>query len=307
MRRIAIACGVVLAGCGGADADPDRDRPATLVVTSRVEGKLLIEAFELVDGRLRRGRLEEARVYARAGDEEPEEGISFEEIYLAEPGREPRRLTTDRRFDHSPTLLRDGRVAFVSCPIPDGTELPDCSLDTIEPASGERRTITGGLGFVWAADLAPDERRLLLSRAGETVDPSDIVLRDLDSGSERTLEKGGFGRWSPDGERIAFVSDRDRNGRCLFHDCTGFAGEIYVMDATGEDVQRLTSDPAHDGAGDWSGDGEWIVFGRIPDEEDDWDLWAVRADGECEVQLTDTERWEIAAEWHGEGGGGLDC
>jgi hypothetical protein len=297
---------VVLAGCGGG-AGPDREGLATLVVTIRTDGELSAEEFTFEKGRLRPGELAEAHAYARAGDEEPEEGISFEEIYLVEPGKATERLTTDRRFDHSPTLLRNGRVAFVSCPIPTGTELPNCSLDTIAPASGERTTIAGELGFVWAADLAPDERRLLLSRIDESFSPTGVVVRELDSGDEERVGEGGFGRWSPDGDRIAFVSDRDGNGRCLFHDCSGFAGEIYVMDDSGEDVRRLTSNPAHDGAAEWSGDGEWIVFGRIPDEDDDWDLWAVRADGECERQLTDTPRWEIGAEWHGGGHGGLAC
>ena len=35
--------------------------------------------------------------------------------------------------------------------------------------------------------------------------------------------------------------------------------------------------------------------------------WAVRADGECEIQLTDTPRWATGAEWHGGGHGGLGC
>ena len=34
------------------------------------------------------------------------------------------------------------------------------------------------------------------------------------------------------------------------------------MDASGQEVRRLTTSPAHDAAADWTGDGEWIVFGR---------------------------------------------
>ena len=134
-----------------------------------------------------------------------------------------------------------------------------------------------------------------------------MAVRNLETGKEQPLAEGGFGRWSPDGERIAFVSDRDENGPCLFHACEGFANEVYVMDASGQEVRRLTTSPAHDAAADWTGDGEWIVFGRTASEQDDWDLWAVRADGECEVQLTDTARSEIDAEWHGAGDGGLSC
>lgn len=45
--------------------------------------------------------------------------------------------------------------------------------------------------------------------------------------------------WSPDGKRIAFVSDRDGNP------------EIYVMAAEGSDVRRLTNNPAVDASPSW--------------------------------------------------------
>ena len=53
--------------------------------------------------------------------------------------------------------------------------------------------------------------------------------------------------WSPDGERIAFVSDRDGNP------------EIYVMNADGGNQQRLTRNPAHDRSPSWSPDVERIA------------------------------------------------
>ena len=40
--------------------------------------------------------------------------------------------------------------------------------------------------------------------------------------------------WSPDGKKIAFVSGRDGNN------------EIYVMNADGTGVTRLTKDPGED-------------------------------------------------------------
>ena len=49
--------------------------------------------------------------------------------------------------------------------------------------------------------------------------------------------------WSPEGNRIAFGSDRDGND------------DIYVMDADGSNVVRLTDDPDDDFSPDWSPDG----------------------------------------------------
>jgi dipeptidyl aminopeptidase/acylaminoacyl peptidase len=45
--------------------------------------------------------------------------------------------------------------------------------------------------------------------------------------------------FSPDGERIAFVSDRDGNQ------------EIYAMNASGSDQTLLTNDPGNDSSPDW--------------------------------------------------------
>ena len=58
--------------------------------------------------------------------------------------------------------------------------------------------------------------------------------------------------WSPDGSRIAFVSDRDGNR------------EIYTMNADGTNPVRLTSDSSEDLHPSWSSDGSQIVFSSNP-------------------------------------------
>ncbi|HCK16724.1 TPA: hypothetical protein DHW51_21535, partial [Candidatus Poribacteria bacterium] len=54
--------------------------------------------------------------------------------------------------------------------------------------------------------------------------------------------------WSPDGRRIAFVSDRDLNY------------EIYVMDSNGNNLRRLTNHLGEDESPSWSPDGQRIAF-----------------------------------------------
>ena len=49
--------------------------------------------------------------------------------------------------------------------------------------------------------------------------------------------------WSPDGRKIAFVSDRDGNS------------EVYVMNADGSGQRSLTRNPAYDADPAWSPDG----------------------------------------------------
>ncbi len=60
--------------------------------------------------------------------------------------------------------------------------------------------------------------------------------------------------WSPDGEQIAFVSDRDGDL------------DIYTMDPDGQNVRQLTDMNSNDVAPDWSPDGTQIAFGSNPGE-----------------------------------------
>jgi Tol biopolymer transport system component len=68
--------------------------------------------------------------------------------------------------------------------------------------------------------------------------------------------------WSPDGSKIAFLSQRDSTGtECDHFDGTicGVNNEIYVMNADGTGLRRLTDFPSGEPA--WSPDGLKIACG----------------------------------------------
>ena len=96
-------------------------------------------------------------------------------------------------------------------------------------------------------DISPDGRQVLY--ASGPAGNSDLFLLRVGGGRAINLTAGSplddaQGAFSPDGERIAFRSERD-------------AGGIFVMGATGESVRRITSagfDPR------WSPDGRMLAY-----------------------------------------------
>jgi Tol biopolymer transport system component len=83
---------------------------------------------------------------------------------------------------------------------------------------------------------------------------SQIWLVPADGGAPRRLTTSeaadGSPRWSPDGRRIAFVSDRKKRG----------TPQLYLLDLGGGEAIRLTDREGGVGGLEWSPDGRRIAF-----------------------------------------------
>ena len=97
----------------------------------------------------------------------------------------------------------------------------------------------------------------------------------------------GAPSWSPDGSRIVFHSNRDGNG------------EIYVMNADGAEIRRLTHHEASDGDPSWSPDGTKILFDS--DRGGTFDIWVMNADASDPRQLTEGPGRDLAPAWSPDG------
>lgn len=80
---------------------------------------------------------------------------------------------------------------------------------------------------------------------------------------------------SPDGKKIAFMSQQEGNW------------DIYIVDANGSNVQRLTDDPAEDGLPAWSPDGKVLAFASYRGGA--WGIWAMTPTGGDQQLLFEME------------------
>jgi Tol biopolymer transport system component len=176
-----------------------------------------------------------------------------EELYLIRrDGSGLRRLTRNRVADTTPAWSPDGRwIAFAR------GRAGARQLYVMPAAGGDARLIvrSSARGIEsWSPSWSPDGKQIVFAsnRAGffnvelyvVGVDGRGLYRLTVRSGDDMMPD------WSPDGRHIVFVSNSERNS------------ELYLMDAAGVNVRRLTITP-----GVWeqlprfSDDGERLLFG----------------------------------------------
>lgn len=204
-----------------------------------------------------------------------------------------RRLTQSPQLDGDPVWSPDGRkIAFVRV-------LGGRADIYVVNADGSRvRRLAhaiaftpgpGGPGAGWSANpvWSPDGRRIAF--VGNRDGNFDIFVVNADGSGLRKLSQSRRNdydpAWSPDGRVIAFQGRREpppesKRGACPLRRCE--RQEIYVVDADGSRLRRLTHDWRFDAAPVWSPDGGKILFQHRHHP----DIWVMNADGSGRRNLT---------------------
>jgi hypothetical protein len=129
--------------------------------------------------------------------------------------------------------------------------------------------------------ISPDGKGIAFARSSGD-EPFDIYVMNPDgTGRVNVTDNPGNDdapTWSPDGQHIAFMSDRDDQR------------DIYVMNADGSGPTRLTDHPGADILPAWSPDGSRIAF--VSDRGGKYRWWVMNADGSDQVVFSDIEVYD---------------
>jgi len=175
-------------------------------------------------------------------------------------GSDVQRVTRAPAQEFDPTWSPDGsQIAYRHQTGDDGTT----EIYVMDADGSAQRNLTHNDVADWGPDWSPDGRWIAWNSAmgtdgfgffGYVMRPDGSTVRRI------THHDVEYPAWSPNGSQIAFMAQE-----------AGAAGanpdyNIFVMDADGSHVRRLTSAPGEDGWPAWSPDGTRIVFASARDD-----------------------------------------
>ena len=175
----------------------------------------------------------------------------------------------DDRYLHTATLLANGKV-LVTGGHAEKSYLAGAEL--YNPSAG----ISGGQKIAFGS-----------ARNGGN---HDVYVMNVDGSNQTRLTTNlaydDQPKWSPDGSKLAFISNRDGNF------------EIYTMNADGSSQTRLTNNPAADGFPSWSPNGTKIAFvsGDLRNPTT-FEIYVMNADGTNRTRLTNDSLIDGVPSW----------
>ena len=261
-------------GYAGATSYEEPDAPAGF--DTKYESDLLIGTHQLITDSLRSGE----GYFSSDGSQL---------IFQSEvPGSNPFYQIFVRDFDTGDTSLVSPGVGLTTCPwIHPNSELVMFSSTHEDPQAlakqaEEIRIRESGVDrpYGWDYDSLYD-----IYQANS--DGSDLV--NLTNAAGYDAE----GSYSSDGSKILFASNREAYGRLLsqaeqklFEDDSSYFMDLYIMNADGSNVQKLTNSPGYDGGPFFSQDDTQIVWRRFNPDGNSAEIWVMDVDGKNQRQLT---------------------
>jgi TolB protein len=212
-----------------------------------------------------------------------------EEIYVMEPdGYRQTRITSNDANDSAPDWSRRRETIAFHSNRREPLRRPEIFLMNLD---GTDQRVVASLGAAGAAfaSFSPDGNKICFQ---SQTPPRDIYIVDIDGTGLTNLtspeQPGANGDnlrcdWSPKGNDIAFVSSR-----------TGDQ-EIFVINADGSKLVRLTTEPGRDANPAWSPNGDWIAFES--NRDGNAEIYVMSAHGRKLTRLTFFDAIDTKPSW----------
>ena len=190
-------------------------------------------------------------------------------------GTSPINLTNSTNTDLAPSWSPDGtKIAFHT--FRDAGIGLQSEIYVMDADGSNQVNLTQNAAIDVFPKWSPDGTKIAFMRQVPFSSDAEIFVMSATGANQTNITNNpaadGSASWSPDGSKIAFGSSRDDN-----------FGEVYVMNADGSGVVRLTTEGGN-GEPAWSPDGTKIVFAT--DRDGDLQIYAMNADGSNQVSLT---------------------
>src|SRR3954449_9212371 len=234
----------------------------------------------------------------------------------ADSSRPATALTTAPQSSNSPRWSPDGKaIAFLSArPMPGdaATEAPRTQVWLLTLGGGEPRRLTNLLNGVSAFQWSPDGLKLVaVGRSGPSdtaKSPSDVRhyahanykfndsgwfddkrthlwIVDVNTGDAAQITSGddwndSDPQWSPDGQKIAFVSAR--TGKAFDG---GHNTDVWTIPAGGGALTKISDHASGDNSPRWSPDGRTIAFLSSVPEKSHPKIWLAPSGGGAASRL----------------------
>ncbi len=186
---------------------------------------------------------------------------------------------------------------------PTGNLPTQAAITVMRPDTSDRRQLTDGSALDWEPAWSPDGLRVAFSsnRTGNW----DIFVVNLDGSGLTQLTDSPAAEvnpaWSPDGNRIVFASNRDATEKDPAANPEYIPdSDIYVINADGSNLTRLTDADGEDMQPVYSPDGGAIAFTST--REVTQAIYVMNADGSNAAPLANTDGRDGDPAWSPDGG-----
>ncbi len=215
---------------------------------------------------------------------------------ISASGEDRVRLTRNGTGDFSPSWSPNGKRLAYECNGPVGDEggVRHGNICVMTAAGKRRRALVSSGWGEHSPSWASDGESLVFSRylrgtSGNGAQ-SDIFRVAINGERVRRLTRSSaqdfLPEWSPQKNKIAFVSDR--SGR----------QDIFVMRANGTHVRNVTRSGAQETDPSWSPNGRRLVLSRYNQSDANWYLVVMLASGRDEKAITASDaNLDLGAAW----------